>query len=125
MFGKRCFAPMIHGLFHSILINHSDPACVTLCAGKFRIKERIDNLHCKSCSRHTRTHCQNIGIVVQTGSLSTEAISADSRTNPFIAVGCNGNADTGATDQNTSIASSLLNLFYYFLCVHRIVYRIL
>ena len=112
---------MIHGLFRLILINHSDPACVTLCAGK-SVSRNVSTIFIASpVPSHAHPlpeywHRRRVAL--------TEAISADSRTNPFIAVGCNGNADTGATDQNTSIASSLLNLFYYF-CVHRIVYRIL
>ena len=98
---------------------------MALCTGKFGVKEGIHDLHRQPGSGHARTHCQNVGIVVQAGRLSAEAVSADCRTDPFITVSCDGNADAGTTDQNPAVTSSFLNLFYYFLCIDRIVYCIL
>ena len=74
---------------------------MSLITGEFCMKEGINNLGSKTCTYNTATQSNDIRIVVQSGHLCHEAVGAQCATDSGNLVGCDGDTDTGTTDQDT------------------------
>ena len=105
----------------AVLVDSSD---MTLIPGKWGIKERIYDLQGKSRTYHAAAHCQNVGIVVQSRCLCTEAVGAKCSTDAFYLVGCDGNTDSGSADQDSFLKFSSCNSLCHFFAVDRVIYRL-
>src|SRR5699024_5329657 len=67
---------------------------------------------------------ENVGIVVLSGSFRAEAVRAKGCANPFHLVGCDGNADSGAADQDSLFTLSVLDRLSHLSGINGVIHRI-
>ena len=87
------------------------------------MEEGIYNLHSQSRTGHSAAECQNVGIVVKSGGLCAEAVTAQSCPDSFDFIGCNGNSYTGSADENAFFIDTVCHCVGHGMADFRIIYR--
>ena len=84
----------------------ADPADMPLVLGKGGVQEGVHDLQGQALPHHAAAQGQHIGVVMQPGRLGAEAVRAQRAADAGDLVGRDGDADTGAADDDAPVTVS-------------------